>query len=466
MRSAGRIHPLEAINPLDGRYRERLDDIAPYLSEYSLIKRRLGVEVIYLESLLEADQKIVSSLPADWRDRVGRILSDFSLEDAEEVKAIEKSIGHDVVAVMEYLAGKLEKGGLGHLKRYVHLGLTSEDINNIAYTTILRDFIREIYIKEMVDLVGRLMAIAEEHRDTPMLARTHGQPAVPTTFGRFIANYAYRLSRLALKMSKDEWFGKLGGPVGDLGSLTIAYPEIDWLEFQRKMLSKLGLKHFPANTQILPYENLAEPLSRIISTSAILSNMARDFWLLGMLGLVRFERRSGTFHSSTMPQKSNPLVLENAEGALDLAAEMLSHLFKRLIRSRLHRDLSDSILRRFCAPALATALLGLRSLKESLVMIAVNRDGMLDELNNHPEVWAEKIQVMLRRHGVPHGYELAREASVRGFEWLLEKLEGLGLEPALIKAVLDNSPETYLRGAKKMTDELLAGTRDNLEAIG
>jgi adenylosuccinate lyase len=455
LRSHEKIDMLESISPIDGRYREKLSECASYLSEYALMKRRLLVEVTYLQCLADMIPELMGKLPQGWAAKLDEIPSKFTLEEAIKVKDLESKLGHDVYAVIEYLRHQLKEMYLEVLIPYVHIGLTSEDINNIAYSSLMRDFVKNVYLPELLALISKLVDVARTNKSVALMARTHGQPAVPTTFGRFVANYAHRLGRLAAKLAEAHWYGKIGGAVGDLGSLRQAYPDVDWKDAEIRVLGKLGLKRYPANTQVLPGEVFTEPIHLIVAISNVLSNMSRDFWLLGMLGLLRFEKDVDRIHSSTMPQKTNPLYLENAEGALDLTSEILSYISRRIISSRLHRDLSDSILKRFYGVGLATALLGVKSMRTALTRITVDVNAMTEEVRGHPEILSESLQVLLRRHGVAEGYELAMEACEKGLEWLSRRLVELGLEPEKRLKILETSLDEYLQASIRLTDELL-----------
>jgi len=455
LKSTVKIDTLESISPIDGRYREKISDCADYFSEYALIRRRLKVELHYLQTLGHALPELCEKLPDDWVERLDNVIQGFTLEEAVRVKDLESRLGHDVYAVIEYLNLKLMEIGLEILQPYVHIGLTSEDVNNIAYSSLIREFVRDIYLRDLLELISRLIELGRGYKSVAMLARTHGQPAVPTTFGKFIANYAYRLGRLAEILSGAQWHGKIGGSVGDLGSLQLAYPDIDWQDIETKVLGTMSLKRFPANTQVLPGEVFAAPIHLIVKISAVLSNMCRDLWLLGMLGILKFGKGGEKIHSSTMPQKKNPLHLENAEGVLDLSAELLSYISKRMIASRLHRDLSDSVLRRFYGVGLSSALLGMRSVRTALTRVIVDVEAMAEEVARHPETDSERLQVLLRRHGVKEGYELAMEASEKGLKWLSEKLEDLGLDAETRQKILKFSLDEYLQAAIRQAEELL-----------
>lgn len=357
---------------------------------------------------------------------------ELSVEEAVEVKNIERRVGHDVVAVTLFLEKKLEERGHAALKPFIHFGLTSEDINNIAYGMALRDFIQTSLTPVLANLVKEITSLAETHASTPYLARTHGQPAVPTTFGSYLANYGYRLAKLTAKLKNLRPQAKLGGAVGDLSAHKTAYPQVDWVSFAEKFVEQMGLEYMPAATQVAPHERFSEILQTVAAIASVAANLCRDFWLLGALGLVEFGKPSEHRHSSTMPQKHNPLLFENAEGCFDLATELLSYMATRLISSRLHRDLSDSVIKRFYGTALALTLLGVKNLIQALGQTHVKTDKMREEVEKTPEASAEILQLILRKHGVEDGYSLAAQAAEKGLGWLRETLSARGLDPRII----------------------------------
>ncbi|MEM4189696.1 MAG: lyase family protein [Candidatus Caldarchaeum sp.] len=460
MSSDDKLNPLEAVTPIDGRYRESLQECSRYFSEHALIRHRLFVEVSFLNSFLKAVR---------WKGELSKLetlekdVLDMPVNEAEEVKHLEKKLGHDVAAATSYLEKRLDQLGLPELKPFIHFGLTSEDVNNIAYSLMIKSFLDETYIPELVKLVERLTILAETHKSTVFLARTHGQPAVPTTFGSYLANYAYRLASIALKLKNTKPQAKLGGAVGDLSSLKTTYPEVDWMDFAERFVNMLGLEYNPAATQILPHERTSEILNTIASANTGVSNLCKDMWILGTLGLLAFSKHAGEVHSSTMPQKRNPLMFENAEGALDLSTAMLTYMSTRLITSRLHRDLSDSIIKRFYGTALALSLLGVKNTCKALDELYVDAEAMRREVeSNQHTIMLEAVQLMLRKHGVEDGYRIAAEAAEKGFEWLQQQLKKLGKDPTTIIKTTDH----YIQAAAEKTTLLLNKTRNILSYLG
>lgn len=372
------------------------------------------------------------------------------------MKRLEKKLGHDVVALTTFIQKKLDELGYTGLKPFVHFGLTSEDVNNIAYAVLIKSFIQESFLPELTRLVEKLLSLAEVHGSTVFLARTHGQPAVPTTFGSYIANYAYRLAQQAVKLKQLKLQAKIGGAVGDLSSLKTSYPELDWDSFAERFITSLGLEYNPAATQVLPHERMSEILQTISLTGVITANLCRDMWLLGSLGLVGFTKPVEAVHSSTMPQKRNPLLFENAEGCLDLSTAIFNYMSTRLISSRLHRDLSDSVIKRFYGLALSLTLLGLKNTSKALDNLYVNADAMRKELDNNPQALLEAIQLTLRKQGVEEGYRLAAEAAEKGLTWLNEKLEHKNIKPPINSQEIINS---YIKVAHEKALKLSTKTR-------
>ena len=456
------IHPLEAITPLDGRYREALRICSRYFSEHALIRYRLYVEARYLKAFAEA-----AGLDADLRRLEGLddALLNLPLEEAAEVKHVEERLGHDVMAAVEYLGRMVEARGLAALKPHIHFGLTSDDINNIAYALMVRDFIKQVYVPAVLELVEKLEELAKIHSETPLLARTHGQPAVPTTLGSFLAKCAYRLAVLAEKLSNLRPEAKLGGAVGDLSAWRAVYPDVDWEAFAERFVKGFGLDYCPAPTQIQPHERMSEILATAALVNSVASNLCRDIWLLGSYGLLIFGKAPGQVHSSTMPQKHNPLMFENAEGASDLSTALLTYLSTRLIQSRLHRDLSDSIIKRFYGTALALSLLALKNIVKGLTTLTANTEKMRQEVEENKHILLEAIQLTLRRHGVEDGYRLAGEAAVKGLDWLRNELKARGLAVDVVDQILKEGVRLYIEAAAKKTTYLIEKTENLIRPL-
>lgn len=455
------MDPLESITPIDGRYRQQLEELSKYFSEYALMMERVRVEVAYLRKFIEeVEEEKISELPLNWRERLAIIPADFSMEDARRIKEIEAEIGHDVAAVARYIREKLRNMGLEALAPYVHIGLTSEDVNNLAYSRLLSRFNREVLMPGLVKLLEKVAELALEHVDTVMLGRTHGVPAIPTTFGRFLANYAYRLAKIADKIYDFKFPGKLGGAVGDHSALKFAYPDIDWVKFSREFVESLGLEYVPAATQILPHEGISQYLMSVSLLDSILSNLCRDLWMMSALGLLVFTIKKGEVHSSTMPHKSNPIFLENAEGSFDLGSATASYIARRLVSSRLHRDLSDSVIKRFYGLPPSLTILGITNLSRALERMIVKKDEMLKEVEGHPESLAEAYQVYLRRSGIEDAYEIIQDALKEGWDEVLRTLRS-ALPEESYEEVASIKPSRYIGESEKVTLILL----DEVEKI-
>ena len=455
------MDPLEAIIPIDGRYWSKLEELSAYFSEYALMRERIAVEIAYLKKFVEeVEREKISELPLNWKEALTIIPSEFTIDDAKRVKEIEAEVGHDVAAVVKYLREKLRDLGLEDLAPYVHIGLTSEDVTNLAYSRLLAKFNREALLPNLVKLLEQVAALSLEHVDTIMLGRTHGVPAIPTTFGRFLANYAYRLAKIADEIYDFRFPGKFGGAVGDHSALKFAYPDVDWIRFSREFVESLDLEYVPASTQILPHDKVSQYLMRVSLLDSILSNFCRDLWLMSALGLLVFTIKKGEIHSSTMPHKSNPILLENAEGAFDLASATGSYIARRLLSSRLHRDLSDSIIKRFYGLPLSLTILGMKNLSKALERMTVKKEEMLKEVESRPEVLAEAYQVYMRRMGIENAYEIIQDALREGWDEVLRTLKS-ALPEELYDEVISVKPSRYIGESEKVTLILL----DEVEKI-
>jgi adenylosuccinate lyase len=417
---------LEAITPIDGRYKEKLSGIENYFSEYALIKERIRVEIEYLIKLVEeVEKERLNRLPKDWKESLRKIHEEFNLEDAKRVKEIEKNVGHDVFAVVKFIAERLEYLGLNELKSLVHLGLTSDDINNIAYSSLLKRFNREVFIPSLIKLLDKIVSLSMEYKDTIMLARTHGMPAVPTTFGRFLINYAYRIAIVLEELYNTKFYGKIGGAVGDFNALKFLYPNVDWISFAKHFVESQGLEYFPANTQILPHDKISDYFSKVALIASILSNLCRDLWMFNMLRYISFTFGKSEVHSSTMPHKVNPLLIENAEGCFDLSSEILAYMNRRLISIRLHRDLSDSVIKRFYGLPLSLIYLGITNLISAFEKMIVNKEAMYIDVRNHPEALSELYQLYLKKIGFFDAYETIQKLAREKPEKILEEIKKL-----------------------------------------
>ena len=421
--------PLSAVSPLDGRYAGATEPLRAYASERALIRARLEVEVEYLLALATLPETPLS-LDDTERESLRRVYREFDSDDARTVKTLETegdetrpATNHDVKAVEYFLRDRLptEVGG-----EWVHFGLTSEDVTNLAYRLLLRPAVGTVLQPRLRVLRERLTGMARKHSDLPMLARTHGQPATPTTFGKELAVYASRLGRAtaALDRAVGGLSGKLAGASGTYAAHTAAYPDVDWRAFAREFVTDLGFEHEPVTTQVNPSDDLAAVFDTLRRVNQVLLDLALDCWLYISDGYLGQETVAGETGSSTMPHKVNPIDFENCEGNLSKANSDLTFLGDYLTNSRLQRDLSDSTVKRNVGAALAHCLLGYRKLDSGLGTVVPNEQVMRDDLESTPEILGEAVQTILRREGHEDAYEQVKSVT-RGRDVSLDDMRGL-----------------------------------------
>jgi adenylosuccinate lyase len=424
---------LRAISPLDGRYAGQVEALADHVSEWGLIRRRVQVEVEWL--LVLAPQLDPAPLRA--------LYEDFSDEHAAEVKAIEKRTNHDVKAV-EYL---LRERVPAEVRELVHYGLTSEDVNNLSYALMLRDAVGDVWRPAAEDVVARVRELAEATADAPLLSRTHGQPATPTTFGKEMAVFVLRWQRQLEQLDRQEFRGKLNGAVGTYGALAISEPDRDWESTSRAFVEGLGLTWSPVTTQIEPHDWIAELFGLLGRFNAILVDFDRDLWAYISRGLVKQRTVAGEVGSSTMPHKVNPIDFENSEANAGVSSAMGAHMGSTLAVSRLQRDLSDSSLLRNSGVVIGHALLALRSAARGLGKIEVDAEAMRAELDDAWEVLAEAVQTVMRKRGGDDPYDQLK-ALTRGARIDRESLQafvsGLDLDEADRQRLLELTPAAYV----------------------
>ena len=401
------LSELTAISPLDGRYGPKLARLRSCVSEFGLIRYRVRVELRWLQCLAGLDT--IPELPAfDARANAAMesLLADFGETDARQVKAIESTTNHDVKAVEYLLKERLVSAGVPpDTLEFVHFACTSEDINNLSYALMLRDMRAEELLPRLDAIIGTLCDMAETWASAAMLARTHGQPASPTTMGKEIANVAWRLHRQRRQLAQVGLAGKMNGAVGNYNAHLAAYPDVDWEAVAQVFVESLGLEWNPYTTQIEPHDCLAEYFSAVQRINTILIDFARDVWSYISIGYFRQKTKAGEVGSSTMPHKVNPIDFENAEGNLGMANAMLEHLAGKLPVSRWQRDLTDSTVLRNVGSALAYSLLGWDSLQRGLGKLELAPAQLASDLDANQEVLAEAIQTVMRRYGVPEPYE-------------------------------------------------------------
>jgi adenylosuccinate lyase len=398
---------LLALSPLDGRYAGKVDALRPIFSEYGLIKARVKVEVEWLLAL--AAEPGIAEL-ADFgeaaRQRLRSLASGFSVADAARVKEIERTTNHDVKAVEYFIKEKLKSDAeLGPALEFVHFACTSEDINNLSYALMLEQARSEVLLPALDAVIGTLRALAHAQATQPMLSRTHGQTASPTTLGKEIANVAARLQRQRNQIAAVELTGKSNGAVGNYNAHAIAYPEVDWPAFAETFIRGLGIVFNPYTTQIEPHDNLAEIGDATRRANIILIDLARDIWGYISLGYFKQTLKEGEVGSSTMPHKVNPIDFENAEGNLGLANALFEHFSAKLPISRWQRDLTDSTVLRALGTAFGHTLVALDSLGKGLGKLTVAPERLDADLDGAWEVLAEAVQTVMRRHGLPNPYE-------------------------------------------------------------
>ena len=453
---------LLAISPLDGRYQSKIDDLRPIVSEFGLIRYRVIVEIRWLEALAAAPQITeVPPLSDEARAFLDRLLDDFSPEDAAAVRAIEATTNHDVKAVEYWIKDKLGPNTeLAALLEFVHFACTSEDVNNLSYALMLRDARDEVVLPEIDRVIAALRQMAGDFADLPMLSRTHGQPATPTTLGKEIANVGARMLRQREQIASVEMLGKANGAVGSYAAHAITYPEVDWEAHTRDFVESLGLTWNPMTTQIEPHDWIAEFFHGLVRFNTILLDLARDLWSYISIGYFKQKLVEGEVGSSTMPHKVNPIDFENAEGNLGVANAILGHLAEKLPVSRWQRDLSDSTTLRNVGLGVGHGVLAIRSAMRGLGKLAVDPDRLATDLDQNQAVLAEAIQTVMRRHGIEEPYEKLKSLT-RGQEINAETLrvfvDGLEL-PDDVKAELGGlTPDRYVGLAAELAKRFAAG---------
>ena len=448
------IDTLTALSPLDGRYAPKLGELRPVFSESGLIRRRVEVEIAWLEALCDApDIPEAAALSDGERKALRRIAEQFSADDARRVKAIESVTNHDVKAVEYFIREKIADTPLARLGEFVHFACTSEDINNMAHALMLRDGLNVLRAAQQ-ELTDALTAFAVETRDVPMLARTHGQPASPTTLGKELAVFAHRLNRQARQLDATVLPAKMNGAVGCFNAHVAAYPDVDWQSLTRAVIEdRFGLSQNVLTTQIEPHDGMAEILDALARWNTVLIDLTRDVWTyisLGYLGQKAVEDEVG---SSTMPHKVNPIDFENGEGNLGLANAVLGHLARKLAVSRLQRDLTDSTVLRNMGVAFGYSLIAYQSVIRGLGKICVNGKRLADDLDAAWEVLAEPVQTVMRKFGKPDPYAQLK-ALTRGKpvtpETMREFIRSLDLPEPDKSRLLALTPSTYVGLAGKL----------------
>ncbi|PJK11066.1 adenylosuccinate lyase [Lysobacteraceae bacterium NML08-0793] len=450
---------LTALSPLDGRYAGKVDALRPIFSEYGLIRARVRVEVEWLLAL--AAHPGIVELPAFSPAAVGRLQAlaqNFSVDDAARVKAIEATTNHDVKAVEYFIKERLKDDAeLGPALEFVHFACTSEDINNLSYALMLREARAEVIAPKLAEIIDRLREMAQQHAGLPLLSRTHGQTASPTTVGKEIANVVARLERQREVLNTLPMPGKINGAVGNYNAHVASYPEVDWPALSKDFVTALGLDWQPYTTQIEPHDGVAELSDVMKRIDTILIDLARDIWGYISQGYFKQKLKAGEVGSSTMPHKVNPIDFENAEGNFGIANALFEHFAAKLPISRWQRDLTDSTVLRALGTAFGHALIGFDALLRGLGKLEVNPERLAADLNANWEVLAEAVQTVMRRYGLPEPYEQLK-ALTRGqgisAETLKVFIENLDLPADAKSRLLAMTPASYTGLAEKLAKDI------------
>ena len=451
------INPIFALSPLDGRYAAATDSLRPIFSEYGLMKARVRVELEWLKALAAAPQiREVPPFSAATLAEIDSVISGFSLDDAVAVKAIEATTNHDVKAIEYWLKQRFAHNAEVHAaNEFIHFACTSEDINNLSHALMLRQARDEVLLPKLQEIVAKLQNMAHELAATPMMSRTHGQPATPTTMGKEIANVLARLQRQIQQLAAQEFLGKINGAVGNYNAHLVAYPDVDWEQHCKKFVEKsLGLTFNPYTIQIEPHDYMAELFQTVSRINTILIDFNRDIWGYISMGYFKQKVKAGEVGSSTMPHKVNPIDFENSEGNLGMANAVLGFLAEKLPVSRWQRDLTDSTVLRNMGVGAGYALLGWAAHLRGLNKLEANPATMLADLNATWELLAEPIQTVMRRYAVPQAYEQLK-ALTRGKdgitpETLRQFINGLAIPDGAKAELLALTPAAYIGKAVEL----------------
>lgn len=443
------LNLLTAISPIDGRYRNKTQALADYFSEYALIRYRVRVEIEYFISLCELPLPQLEQFDHNLFERLRNIYRDFNEESAQRVKDIEKVTNHDVKAVEYFLKEEFDKiGGLESFKEFIHFGLTSQDINNTATPLLLKESLYDVYYPQVEELIDQLQQYAEEWKNVPMLAKTHGQPASPTRLGKEIMVYAYRLTEQLEMLKTAKLTAKFGGATGNFNAHHVAYPAYDWRAFGNRFVSeKLGLEREQWTTQISNYDYLAAIFDAMRRINTIIIDLDRDFWMYISMDYFKQKIKAGEVGSSAMPHKVNPIDYENSEGNLGMANAVLTFLSTKLPISRLQRDLTDSTVLRNIGVPVGHSIIAIQSTLKGLRKLILNEERIKADLNDTWAVVAEAIQTILRREGYPHPYEalkaLTRTNKPMNEETIHEFIKTLEVNDEVKDELMAISPLNY-----------------------
>ena len=448
------MNTLNNISPLDGRYTNSIKDLSAYFSESALMGYRLKIEIEYLIAL--GNEKRIKELPPfskTEQSRLRKIYQNFNSTDAEKIKEFETTTNHDVKAIEYYIQGKVKKS----LHPWIHFALTSEDVNNLSYSLMWQDGLKQIYLPTLQSVNKELKKLARKYKGSSMLALTHGQAATPTTFGKELAVFCARLDRQISQIKSHTLLGKFGGATGTWSAHMAAYPKVNWIRFASKFIKSLGLDPNLITTQIEPHDSLAESFHQMVRVNSILTDLCRDMWSYISRGILGQKKVAGEVGSSTMPHKINPIQFENAEGNMGIANALLNHLATKLPVSRMQRDLTDSTTLRNQGVALGHSYLAIQNIIKGLNRITINKTQMVNELNNHWEVLGEAVQTILRKTGKQDAYEqlktLTQGQSINA-ESMVEFVAGLKISDDDKRTIINMTPENYIGLASKLVNLL------------
>ena len=440
---------LTAISPIDGRYSRQTADLKALFSEYALIRYRVWVEAEYLIALCELPIDALKGLTPAHKEAIAQIASQLSEADAERIKEIERTTNHDVKAVEYFIKERLDGLNMSQFREYVHFGLTSQDINNTAFPAMVRDAVSQCYLPCLDALTARLNELAEEWRNIPLLAHTHGQPASPTRLGKEIMVFVERLRTQREQLLQIPFSAKFGGATGNFNAHVAAFPKIDWVKFANNFVdNKLKLKRSAPTTQIEHYDNLAALFNAMARINTILIDFCRDIWTYISMEYFKQRIAAGEVGSSAMPHKVNPIDFENAEGNLGLANAILTHLAEKLPISRLQRDLTDSTVMRNIGVPFGHTIIALKSIQKGLNKLIVNQSAIAADLNSSWMVVAEGLQTILRREGYPNPYEalkaLTRTNEQVGQAEIAKFIDDLDVSNSVKAELRAITPSSYL----------------------
>ncbi|MBT6636798.1 MAG: adenylosuccinate lyase [Candidatus Marinimicrobia bacterium] len=448
------MNTLNNISPLDGRYTNSIKDLSAYFSESALMGYRLKIEIEYLIAL--GNKKRIKELPPfskTEQSRLRKIYQNFNSTDAEKIKEFETTTNHDVKAIEYYIQGKVKKS----LHPWIHFALTSEDVNNLSYSLMWQDGLKQIYLPTLQSVNKELKKLARKYKGSSMLALTHGQAATPTTFGKELAVFCARLDRQISQIKSHTLLGKFGGATGTWSAHMATYPKVNWIRFASKFIKSLGLDPNLITTQIEPHDSLAESFHQMVRVNSILTDLCRDMWSYISRGILGQKKVAGEVGSSTMPHKINPIQFENAEGNMGIANALLNHLATKLPVSRMQRDLTDSTTLRNQGVALGHSYLALQNIIKGLNRITINKTQMVNELNNHWEVLGEAVQTVLRKSGKQDAYEqlktLTQGQSINA-ESMAEFVSNLKISDEDRRTLINMTPENYIGLASKLVNLL------------